>query len=865
MISEGGLEHLIHDHEKYFAHKRISDKGEIVRETLGKHVELTEKYFNILWENKQGDRMLKIFLNKMFGEFSKAAEGFLRKMIGGLPLFHDTGKINPGAQNNNMDNMEIEDDGRLTSCINSRHSLISAILYIDYYLQRLKIEVKKKKERKLLRLLILIHGYLIARHHSDLYDFNKFLSDLSQGSGKELMGYFRDGMISAYKPKFVLQVGDIQLIQRDAFGMRQSFSWVAEIYLYTYARLMYSLLVASDYYATTEFSTGKEITDFGNLDDIQEWVKVYENTELIQSIRKYQKEQYPKSPEALKNERNINVLRTEMLCDAEKMLEDYINSLFFYLESPTGSGKSNTALDLSLRLINANMGLQKIYYIYPFNTLIEQNIKNLKKIFGNNDKIFSNIAVVNSLTPIKKTEAAKKTEEETEQSYYYQKALLDRQFLNYPVILSTHVSLFDTMFNSAKESAFAFHQLMNSVIVLDEIQSYNNKIWGEIAYFLKAFAELLNMKVIIMSATLPDFDLLTDGIYPTVRLMKNGKKYFNHPCFARRVTLSYELLDATAGRERDEVFEILEKHIQKFVPEKKKILVEFITKESAFLFFQKLKEDETIPCDIEYMSGDDSIAERSRILEKIANAQNGIILVATQVIEAGVDMDMDIGFKNISKLDSEEQFLGRINRSCLKNGLVYFFELDNWQKIYREDVRLRKEFTLENREIQDILQNKDFQKYYEKILAELKKNRNENTGELGLDDFFHRKVGALKWPDVRERMKLIPDNHQIMEVYLSRKLQDENGQMMDGQKIWTEYKELIQNVTMSYAQKRVRLSEVRSQMNYFVYQIKQNPDLNYNDKIGELICIDNGEKYFIDGKLDRKKLQGEVGDFVDFI
>ena len=106
------------------------------------------------------------------------------------------------------------------------------------------------------------------------------------------------------------------------------------------------------------------------------------------------------------------------------------------------------------------------------------------------------------------------------------------------------------------------------------------------------------------------------------------------------------------------------------------------------------------------------------------------------------------------------------------------------------------------------------------------------------------------------------DCEQAVEERLE---QDENGQMMDGQKIWTEYKELIQNVTMPYAQKRVRLSEVRSQMNYFVYQIKQNPDLNYNDKIGELICIDNGEKYFIDGKLDRKKLQGEVGDFVDFI
>mgnify|MGYP000169888704 CR=1 FL=1 len=49
-----------------------------------------------------------------------------------------------------------------------------------------------------------------------------------------------------------------------------------------------------------------------------------------------------------------------------------------------------------------------------------------------------------------------------------------------------------------------------------------------------------------------------------------------------------------------------------------------------------------------------------------------MILVATQVIEAGVDIDMDIGFKDISRLDSEEQFMGRINRSGKKDGVVYF-------------------------------------------------------------------------------------------------------------------------------------------------------------------------------------------------
>ena len=77
-----------------------------------------------------------------------------------------------------------------------------------------------------------------------------------------------------------------------------------------------------------------------------------------------------------------------------------------------------------------------------------------------------------------------------------------------------------------------------------------------------------------------------------------------------------------------------------------------------------------------------------RILDKVKKATDTIILVSTQVIEAGVDIDMDIVYKNISKLDSEEQFLGRINRSCKKEGIAYFFEVDEASNIYKDDVRL---------------------------------------------------------------------------------------------------------------------------------------------------------------------------------
>ena len=143
-------------------------------------------------------------------------------------------------------------------------------------------------------------------------------------------------------------------------------------------------------------------------------------------------------------------------------------------------------------------------------------MENLRKVFGSNKEILEQIAVINSLTPIKMSQRQKKAEEETEDTLYYQRALLDRQFLNYPMIISTHVSLFDVMFGNTKESAFGFHQLMNSVIVLDEIQSYKNGIWGEMIYFLKQFASLLNMKIIIMSATLPNLDILSGSTYKAV-------------------------------------------------------------------------------------------------------------------------------------------------------------------------------------------------------------------------------------------------------------------------------------------------------------------------------------------------------------
>lgn len=849
------LNDFIKEPEKFEAHiKKDVNSQNISRELLEEHIDRTEKYFDILWKEKNIEKILRNFQKEIGIELSKEGYLFWIDTVKSIPFFHDLGKINPEFQHVLMKNEKINSkDRKLVRLIKSHHSILSAIFYLDYFLNEME-KYNLENEEEYLKVCILSQSYIISRHHSHLCSYKDYMENLLLKEGYQLLNLLNEKGIDSYIPTIELSIKEIKQLFREIKSYKKRIDSSKYTYLYFYTKLIYSLLVASDYYATSEFMNGVEIKDLGHLDDFGKWQTIFENTKLMKGIREYQKGQYPKSKDEIEKETNINVLRTEMLCDAEEVMKKDHESSLFYLEAPTGSGKSNTAIDLTFKLMEKNHSLKKVYYIYPFNTLVEQNINSLRKIFGDHEEIMDKIVVLNSLTPIKTNP------DEKESGEYYQKALLNKQFLNYPFILSTHVTLFHTLFGYDKESVFGFHQLCNSVIVLDEIQSYKNSLWGEIIHFLKAAAHLLNIKIIIMSATLPNLDVLSEKMEPAVRLLPDSRKYFEHPCFKDRVKVSYEFLD----QNDENIEEVLIFHMKKQVSNGKKVLVEFIKKKTAAAFFHKLKNDDEIADFVEYMSGDDSILERNRILKNISETSGPIILIATQVIEAGVDIDMDIGYKNISKLDSEEQFMGRINRSCLKkDSIVYFFKIDDSKSIYKEEVRVNPQFTLEEESIRENLLDKDFEKYYKKILAELQMNYKNTVS--GLEEFLKEKVAKMDFPAVSEKMQLIPDNDWSMSVYLSRTLIFEDGSSLDGSEIWNEYKQLLTDNSLDYAEQKIKLSKVTSKMNYFIYQIKRNPDLIYEDCIGELFYIEDGEKYFENDKLNREKVQGEIGDFVDFI
>ena len=586
--------------------------------------------------------------------------------------------------------------------------------------------------------------------------------------------------------------------------------------------------------------SGIEVTDFGKFGDIQQMIWQYEDGEVQKKIRNYQREIYPMEPEKLQQVSEINILRTELFSEAEENLKRNKDQSVFYLEAPTGSGKSNTAMNLSFTLMQENSDLRKLFYIYPFNTLVEQNMSILEKTFGNKKEIMSQIAVVNSLVPFKDK---KEVEEDRENSKKYQEILLDRQFLNYPFILSTHVMLFRTMFGNAKEDVFGFQQLCHSVIVLDEIQSYKINLWSEMIAFLKEFAELLDIKVIIMSATLPNLEVLTDHKENAVRLLSDCLKYFHHKMFRERVVPKYDLL------EEDITLESLAEHVLE--NKNKKVLIEFIKKASAEEFYRILGERVE---SVFLMTGDSSIQERKDLIEKIKGLSS-VILVATQVIEAGVDIDMDIGFKDISRLDSEEQFMGRINRSGKKDGVVYFFNLDEAKSIYKEDVRVDERVTLMVPEIRTFLETKNFSAFYESDILPVLKKKGEMIDKNNLKEFFSQKVGILNMPEVAEKMKLIDDNTQGIFICFGRKLGD-----VDSRMLWWEYKELLENTQMNYAEKKVRLHDLRSEMNAFIYQFKNSALVEANEHIGDLYFIENGEEYFDENGVLKRELFSDDTD-----
>ncbi len=823
------------DKYKYLAHIKDNRK-----ETLQEHTELANKYLKKIIEYKN----LKPFFERIKNilNLKNQEEELYYKMIEDMVNFHDFGKVNSQFQIDKMLNEEIfkmEDKYNISGVLGSDHSLLSASMFIAYYFGKITdlIEIVETKKIVILFEILFALSYVISKHHGNLDSFEEYIEKLSRNNDENILKELKN--ISVSNGGILLQA----FLEKETITIFFNFieTYISErkkkenissheaMSIFVFTKMMFSLLVASDYYSTNEFMQEIKYENFGNMGNIDTIKKEYENSEIIKSIRDKEKNGIP-------NDEDINNFRTKIFLEAEKNLEKNKENNIFFLEAPTGSGKSNTALNLSLKLLDKDR--RKIFYVYPFNTLVEQNMNTLKNIFGNNEEAIKNITVVNSITALTNKNSRDIPIEE------YSDILMDRQFLNYPFIVTTHVGIFNTLIGNTKEDCMPFYQLTNSVIVFDEIQAYKNTIWTEIIKILNPYAKLLNIKIIIMSATLPNLSYLLDEEEKNniSKLIKNRDEYFNNTIFKNRVEVNYDLLS-----EQKIEYEELLQHIIENSLNSQKILIEFISKNDAKKFYEFCENNEDLNVDHEILilTGEDNKARRNSIIKKINSKDKKIILISTQLIEAGVDIDVDVGYKNISGLDNEEQFLGRINRSCKKSGKAYFFYLTDAKKVYKNSIIIENKLNLFSDEMRDVLENKNFDVFYSKVLEILKRKAKEKIN----NDNFETIIFNKKFRLLKERMQLIEEQDDKKTYFFNRTLTDEEieeiGENIDGSEVWERYVDILKEE--NYAKKIVELSKIREKMMYFLYEVKKNTELNYSDIKGSIIYIDDGDKYFTDG------------------
>ncbi|WP_339055746.1 CRISPR-associated helicase Cas3' [Fusobacterium animalis] len=839
------------DKYKYLAHIIIKRREEetilsrkyfidIKEETLEEHIELANKYFEKIVEYKN----LKPFFERIKNilNLKNQEEELYYKMIDDVVNFHDFGKVNSQFQIDKMLNEEIlkmEDKYNILGVLGSDHSLLSASMFIAYYFGKITdlIEIVETKKIVILFEILFALSYVISKHHGNLDSFEEYIEKLSRNNDENILKELKN--ISVSNGGILLQA----FLEKENITIFFNFieTYISErkkkenissqeaMSIFVFTKMMFSLLVASDYYSTNEFMQEIKYEDFGNMGNIDTIKKEYENSEIIKSIR-------DKEKNGIANDEDINNFRTKIFLEAEKNLEKNKEDNIFFLEAPTGSGKSNTALNLSLKLLDKDR--RKIFYVYPFNTLVEQNMNTLKNIFGNNKEAIKNITVVNSITALTNKDSRDIPIEE------YSDILMDRQFLNYPFIVTTYVGIFNTLIGNTKEDCMPFYQLTNSVIVFDEIQAYKNTIWTEIIKILNSYAKLLNIKIIIMSATLPNLSYLLDEEEKNniSKLIENRDEYFNNTIFKNRVEVNYDLLS-----EQKIEYEELLQHIIENSLNSQKILIEFISKNDAKKFYELCENNEDLNVDHEILilTGEDNKARRNFIIKKINSKDKKIILISTQLIEAGVDIDVDVGYKNISGLDNEEQFLGRINRSCKKSGKAYFFYLTDAKKVYKNSVIIENKLNLFSGEMKDVLENKNFDVFYSKVLEILKRKVKEKIN----NDNFETIIFNKKFRLLKERMKLIEEQDDKKTYFFNRTLTDEEieeiGENIEGSEVWERYVNILKEE--NYAKKIVELSKIREKMMYFLYEVKKNVELNYSDIKGSIIYIDDGDKYFTDG------------------
>lgn len=436
-----------------------------------------------------------------------------------------------------------------------------------------------------------------------------------------------------------------------------------------------------------------------------------------------------------KSNNPINKLRNSVREYAESRAS--LPQGFFSLTLPTGMGKTLCSINWALHHALYHKNIKRIIIVLPFKSIIDQTAEELKNIFNENggDFVLEHHSSVIHVDENNSDECTPKQ--------------LATENWEYPIIITTTVQFFESLFSNKRSACRKLHNIQDSIIIFDEIQTLPLSITEPTLIMLDNLQQLCRCSILFCTATQPDFKTRKgfSGVSHIESLVEDPQYVFDA---TKRV--AYQPLNGYAPMPISELVDII-------IRKGKSALVVFNTKKKARMFYDELNGIGGYK--IFHLSTTMCPVHRKDVICAIRHAladNEPIIVSSTQLIEAGVDMDFPTVYRELAPLESIIQSAGRCNREG-KNGIgdVYLFSLTESGQPSPE-YRAWLEFA-------NLLYNGNEEKlcthdFYEYYYRELVKNY-AHTDKYNITD--DRK--KLLYQTVADKYKIIDSKSQTLFVY----------------------------------------------------------------------------------------------------
>ena len=311
----------------------------------------------------------------------------------------------------------------------------------------------------------------------------------------------------------------------------------------------------------------------------------------------------------------------------------------YRLTVPTGGGKTRSAIAFALKH-GVKHQLRRVIVAVPFNTITQQTASVYRDIFESDHQDGRPVVLEHH------SAAQEEHEEEGFSDINAWKRLASENW-EAPIIVTTTVQLFESLFSNRRGRTRKLHNLAGSVIILDEVQALPAHLLSPILSGLRELAKNYGVTVVLSTATQPTFEIVEE--FQDIEARELNPKYQRHFNTLKRVEYQWH----TGQRNQWE-------DVAHWVRQETSSLVIVNTKRHAKELLDHLPDQNVF-----HLSTLLCGAHRSEVLTEVRRrlaAGEPCKLVSTQVVEAGVDLDFPTVFRAEGPLDAIIQAAGRCNR-----------------------------------------------------------------------------------------------------------------------------------------------------------------------------------------------------------